>query len=65
MITEDFVAEIWTYRVRNAVRDGLRIYLYDKKYQVLDNEEKYHLMAEAITHRICHSAFWGTPKVDV
>lgn len=59
MITEDAFETKWVGRVRDAVRDGMRIYLYDKKYEVLDNEEKYHLMCEDITKRICHAGFWG------
>lgn len=62
MLTEDFTTEVWASRVRTAVRDGLRIYLYDTKYETLDDVEKFHLMAEEITRRICLSGFWGTPK---
>lgn len=59
MIVEDAFSEIWSGRVRTAVRDGLRLYLYDTKYTPLDNEEKFHLMAEDITKRICLSGFLG------
>lgn len=57
MLTEDFMSEEYVGQVRRAVRDGLRIYLYDKRYASLNDVEKFHLMAEDITKRICLSRF--------
>lgn len=59
MIAEDAFDTRYVGKIRDAVRDGLRIYLYDRNYAVLQDEEKFHLMAEEITKRICLSKFWS------
>lgn len=58
MIPENFMQTETVNRIHNIVRDAVRPFLYAKKYELLDSEEKYVLLCEEITHQICLSRVW-------
>lgn len=54
-VPENYMQTECVTKIRDIVKEAVRPFLYEKKYEQLDSEEKYILLCEEITHKICLS----------